>query len=101
MTSFLPTRGDVYHVRNLLSSCGLPVELTLEILDHARYWVERRHETEKLLVLMDYDFDTAYSTAYLYVGISAFPRAPASHRIDGERAKIKEVKFLIVSHGML
>lgn len=99
MASFTPTRRDVHLVRDELASRKLPVELVLQILDYARYWVERRHEIAQHVVLMDESFSTEYSDARPYLAARAFPTATAFDFGQGETRKIKEIEFLIVSHG--
>jgi len=101
MEPFIPTRRDVYLVRTELSSHKLPMELILDILDYAHYWVEHRHECSELRVLMDEDYDTEFTAAYAYLGGLAFPIEPRFSSSGAEPPKIKEIEFVIVSHGML
>ncbi|KAF2823730.1 hypothetical protein CC86DRAFT_59269 [Ophiobolus disseminans] len=98
MEPFVPTRRDVLLVRAELFSHGLPTELILEILDHARYWVERQHESTALRVLMDEEYDTEYTAAYPYLEMKAFPIETPFRTNRAEVPKIKEIEFLIVSH---
>jgi hypothetical protein len=79
MAPFKPGRADVYSV-----------------LEHAQYWVERQHYCSELKVLMDEDFSTEYSAAVPYLAMAAFPKRP---RLDSEAANIREIEFLVVSHG--
>jgi len=99
MPSFVPTAYDVHRVRHELTSRKLPVELVLQILDHARYWVERRHEVAQHVVLMDEEFSREYSDARPYLAARAFPHT-SPFNSSGEAPRIKEIEFLIVSHGM-
>jgi hypothetical protein len=96
MAPFKPGRADVYSVRALLASRKLPNELITTVLEHAHYWVERYHYCTELKVLMDEEFSTEYSAAVPYLAMAAFPRRP---RLDSEAAKIREIEFLVVSHG--
>ena len=98
MAPFRPTCPAVYSVRAILASRKLPNELILAILDHAQYWVERRRGCTDLKVLMDEDFSFNYTAAYPYLGRLAFP---IRSRFGTEAPKIKEIEFLIVSHGAL
>jgi hypothetical protein len=96
MAPFKPSRADVYNVRALLASRKLPNELVLTVLEHAHYWVERQHYCSELKILMDEDFSSEYSAAVPYLAMAAFPRRP---RLGSEAAKIREIEFLVVSHG--
>jgi hypothetical protein len=98
MVPFKPARADVYSVRALLASRNLPNELITTVLEHAHYGVERQHYCSELKVLMDEDFSNEYSAAVPYLAMAAFPRRP---RRESEAAKIREVEFLVVSHGKL
>jgi hypothetical protein len=49
------------------------------------------------MVLMDEEFSLDYSAAYPYYEMPPFPLRDA----DGEVPKIREVEFLVVSHGKL
>jgi hypothetical protein len=97
MALFTPTRADVYSARAVLASRKLPAELVLCILDHARYWVEYLDERTGLTVLMDEAFEDDFSAAHAYFTCLV----PAFHgrRKRDEMLRIKEVEFLIVSHG--
>ena len=103
MALFTPTRADVYSARAVLASRGLPAELVLCILDHARYWVEYLDERSGLMVLMDEGSEDSISSANAYSAAHAYSAClvPASHgrRKRDEMLRIKEVEFLIVSHG--
>jgi hypothetical protein len=96
MAPFKPGRADVYSVRALLASRNLPNELITTVLEHAQYWVERQHYCSELKVLMDEDFSTEYSAAVPYLAMAAFPKRP---RLDSEATNIREIEFLVVSHG--
>jgi hypothetical protein len=100
MTPFIPTRRDVYLVRTELFSHKLPIELILDILDYARYWVEGVHEITDFKVLLDEEFDTDYTEAYPYLGVNALPVERPFSSSGAEPPKIKEIEFLVVSHGM-
>jgi hypothetical protein len=96
MTPFIPARADIYEVRAILASREIPNELILSILDLARYWIRRSHAIEQHIVLMDEEYDTEYSAAYPYLGLEAF--FPSQYT-GQETPKIREIEFLIVSHG--
>jgi hypothetical protein len=98
MASFKPTRADVYGVRAILALCKLPNELILSILDYARYWTERQNERTDYKILMDEVYALDFSATYPYHVMSAFP---ASNHVGSEVPKIREVEFLVVSHGKL
>jgi hypothetical protein len=96
MASFKPTRADVYGVRAILAFRKLPNELILSILDYARYWTERQDERTDYKILMDEAYALDFSATFPYHVISAFP---ASNHAGSEVPKIREVEFLVVSHG--
>lgn len=96
MTPFIPARADIHEVRTILASHNLPNELILSILDYARYWCQRSHAVEEHRVLMDEDFDPLYSAAYPYLGFEVF--SPSQY-VGQEIPKIREIEFLVVSHG--
>jgi hypothetical protein len=98
MAPFEPSRADVYRVRALLASRKLPNELILAVLDHAHYWVERQHYWDELTVIMDEEFSTEFSAASPLIAMSAYPY-PRRPQLSSEPAKIKEIEFLLVSHG--
>jgi hypothetical protein len=97
MALFSPSKRDIYDVRAILAFRKLPNELILIILDHARYWVEFEHSRTQYMVLMDEEFSLDYSAAHPYYEMPPFPLRDA----DGEVPKIREVEFLVVSHGKL
>jgi hypothetical protein len=99
MASFPATGYHVHLVRDELASRKLPVELILQILDYARYWVEQRHEIAQHVVLMDEDSSTEYSNARPYLAARAFETPSAFGFSQRETRKIKEIEFLLVSHG--
>ncbi|KAF2474454.1 uncharacterized protein BDR25DRAFT_281405 [Lindgomyces ingoldianus] len=93
---FTPEEGDVRKARNLLFQLGLPTELVLEILDHARYWPEVTHQSIADCHLRDNDWTLAFSVAHLYF----FSQLPGSEHTQpaNQIRKIREIEFLIVSH---
>lgn len=98
MAPFIPERADVYSVRAILARCKLPNELTLNILDHARYWVERVESRVGYKMLFDEEFTRSYNEAFTYLAVNAIPPGDPT---DTETPKLKEVEFLVVSHGKL
>tara|TARA_R110002003_G_scaffold33_3_gene2071 strand:- start:9167 stop:9475 length:309 start_codon:yes stop_codon:yes gene_type:complete len=96
MATWLPSRNCVYRVRTILAARKLPNELILAILDYARYWVEQQRYCTDLMVLMDEAFSLNYSAAYPYFAVQILRSMSES-----EAPKIKEIEFLLVSHGML
>jgi hypothetical protein len=98
MAHYIPASADVHSVRAILAFHHLPNELVLEILDRARYWVERDHAVEEHRVLMDEDFSLDFSAVYPYLGFGAF----SPNRFgDNEIPKIREMELTIVSHGTI
>ena len=98
MAPFIPERADVYSVRAILAHCKLPNELILTILDHARYWVERVESRVGYKMLFDEEFTRSYNAAVSYLAANAIPPGDPT---DAETPKLKEVEFLVVSHGKL
>jgi hypothetical protein len=98
MAPYVPDQDDVYSVRSILRGRKLPNELILTILDHARYWVEHEASRDEYKVLLDGEFSHRFSAACPYLAMPAFSR---SYSTNSELPKIKEVEFLVVSHGKL
>jgi hypothetical protein len=98
MAPFVPEQDDVHSVRSILRGCKLPNELIMAIIDHARYWVEREESRAEHKVLMDEEFSQSFSAACPYYAMPAFP---IRYSTKSELPKIKEVEFLVVSHGKL
>jgi hypothetical protein len=93
--SFAPQQKDVYRARAYLHlRLGLPNELVLDILDKARYWVERTRESNEYEVLHDEEFSTNFSAALPYLGVHVDSSTTASR----ETRHLRELEFLIVSH---
>jgi hypothetical protein len=92
---FVPEQQDVYRARAYLHyRLGLPNELVLDILDKARYWVERTRASSQYEVLHDEEFSTNFSAALPYLGVQLDIRTTASR----ETRHLREIEFLIVSH---
>lgn len=49
------------------------MELVLDILDHARYWIEHMKETNHRAFLVDEQWSNDFSGTISYIAISAFP----------------------------
>jgi hypothetical protein len=98
MVPFVPDRADVHSVRAILAHRKLPNELVLAILDHARYWVEHEENRADYKVLLEEDFSPSFTAACPYYAMLAFPQR---HQVESEALKIKEIEFLVVSHGKL
>ncbi|KAL5121684.1 hypothetical protein ACEQ8H_000371 [Pleosporales sp. CAS-2024a] len=98
---FSPSREDVSHVRALLADHKLPNELILMVLDLARYWVEQEMSREALVILVDSDTDNLQFPAtvpYMAMDILDTEEEPSSGS-GSQEIKIKEIEFLLVSHG--
>ncbi|PSN59797.1 hypothetical protein BS50DRAFT_594230 [Corynespora cassiicola Philippines] len=92
---FVPGRGDIVVVRRILQLLGLPTELVLIVLDHARYWREVTHESSRYYPLIDENWSIEFSAAHPYKAIDLrnvwLPRG-------NEQGSLREIEFLIVSH---
>lgn len=98
MVFHAPTRLDVQCVRSILRhQCGLPNELVLLVLDHARYWVECVDEHEEYVAILDSEWSHDSSHARLYFHLRPFVPPVSEDELDEEQ-KIKEIEFLVVSH---
>lgn len=89
---------DVFEARSVLRSRKLPMELVLRILDEARYWVETEYSNEQHVVLIDEHGDENYSAALPYLSFPAWAQGESS-QTGGESQQIKEIEFMVVSHG--
>ncbi|KAL5387900.1 hypothetical protein DPSP01_003298 [Paraphaeosphaeria sporulosa] len=95
MDAYAISRSDVFDVRALLAAKRLPNELVLAILDHARYWVEVRHEKAVLDALVHDEHSLEFSAAYPYMVI---PTTTSTHGPSSEVSKLREIEIILVSH---
>jgi hypothetical protein len=110
MASFVPRSLDVIHTRALLHyRLGLPVELVLDILDKAHYWVESVSECTRHELLRDPEYFDDFSAALPMLGICFDRRVNRlvlpplfmgnnAYVPSRETTKLREIEFLIVSH---
>ncbi|KAF9701174.1 hypothetical protein EKO04_000784 [Ascochyta lentis] len=89
---------DVVEARALLKGLGLPMELALEILDHAQYWPTRQFSTENGKPVTVVASMLRSSAAALCLEFDAFNDPVIdSLRAGGEKVKIKAIDFCIRS----
>lgn len=91
---FVPEGRDTRHVRGILSSLGLPMELVLLVLDHARYWTRRATERDAELKIRDWNHSLDHSSAVVNHSHQVFLH-PNSY---GETPKVRRITFDILSH---
>lgn len=94
MSRFVPTPADIIIARAILTH-KLPIELVLQILDHAHYWFERFYETQVYTTVIDEEWTDDFSGVAACMFERAYPVDPPT-RVKPE---IREVEFTIVSRG--
>lgn len=97
--AFSPTYDDVRDVRALLTTLRLPTELALEILDHAQYWPTQVFESAfgSPIVARAQGAQATSATICLDIGVFNNPIVNPI-RTGGDRIKIKDITFDVVSH---
>ncbi|KAH7401493.1 hypothetical protein BKA66DRAFT_406195 [Pyrenochaeta sp. MPI-SDFR-AT-0127] len=96
---FSPSYNDVCRVRAILKRLRLPTELVLEILEHAQYWPTREFKSDPSHPIVATARNGRPSAATLCLDAGVFNNPIVNPiRASGERYKIKDIMFDIVSH---